>query len=78
MNYPYFRDNKLEKNDIKTGSIILWSSLRGCLIAKRGVSHKVLNKTNNLQKPNPPTPLPYKGMGILKPLPYKERGLERG
>ena len=25
-------------------------------------------EVSNLQKPNPPTPLPYKGMGILKPL----------
>ena len=31
--------------------------LRGCLIAKRGVSHKVLDETDNLQKPNPPAPL---------------------
>jgi hypothetical protein len=54
------------------------SPLRECLIAKRGVSHKVLNKTNNLQKPNPPTPLPYKEMGILKPLSLQGRGLERG
>ncbi len=27
MNYPYFRSNKLEENDIKAGSIILWISL---------------------------------------------------
>jgi hypothetical protein len=38
----------------------------------------VLNKTNNLQKPNPLPYLPYKGMGILKPLSLCGRGLERG
>ena len=59
--------------------------LRGCLIAKRGVSHKVLNKTNNLQKSNPPAPLPYisaacrrLGRGVSKPLSASGRGLERG
>jgi hypothetical protein len=35
-------------------------------------------ETHNLQKPNPPTPLPYKGRGVLKPLPDAGRGLERG
>jgi hypothetical protein len=52
--------------------------VRGCLIAKRGVSHKVSDETHNLQKPNPPAPLPYQGMGFSKPLPASGRGLERG
>ncbi|WP_414624762.1 DNA methyltransferase [Calothrix sp. CCY 0018] len=29
-------------------------------------------------KPNPPSPLPYKGSGVLKPLSASGRGLERG
>ena len=37
-----------------------------------------LYQTRNLQKPNPPTPLPCKGRGVLKPLPLQGRGLERG
>jgi hypothetical protein len=35
----------------------------------RGVSHKVLDETDNLQKPNPPAPLPYQGRGVSKPIP---------
>jgi hypothetical protein len=33
---------------------------------KRGLSHKVLNKTNNLQKPNPPYPPSLQGNGDFK------------
>ena len=29
------------------------------------------------RKPNPPAPLPYEGMGVSKPLSYKERGTLR-
>jgi hypothetical protein len=39
---------------------------------------KVLDETDNLQKPNPPAPLPYEGRGVSKPLPASGRGLERG
>jgi hypothetical protein len=39
------------------------------LIAKRGVSHKVLDETNNLQKPNPPSPPSLVGKGGFKASP---------
>ncbi len=46
---------------------------------------KVLDETDNLQKPNPPAPLPYVsaacrrlGRGVSKPLPTSGRGLQEG
>jgi hypothetical protein len=47
--------------------------IRGCLIAKRGVSHKVLDETDNLQKPNPPTPFPTREGGVKASLRFGER-----
>jgi hypothetical protein len=35
-------------------------------------------ETTNSTRPNPPTPLPYEGRGISKPLSASLRGLERG
>ncbi|QEI39722.1 hypothetical protein BMF77_00275 [Dolichospermum sp. UHCC 0315A] len=39
---------------------------------------KVSDETHNLQKPNPPAPLPYQGMGFSNPHSASGRGLERG
>jgi hypothetical protein len=51
---------------------------RKTIVVRDSGNKQVLDETDNLQKPNPPAPLPYEGRGVSKPISTSRRGLERG